>query len=1263
MEQVLLSCRYQVLCSIFFLLSTTFIMNHFLQWNCRGLLSNLDDVHDLFDTYKAACLCLQETYLHTNMKTPLRRHNIFRKDRNDTIRASGGVAILTRASIPVRAVNLDTELEAVAVQMCLDRILTVCSLYLPPGENIAQKDIEDLCNQLPTPFILLGDFNAHNPLWGSARTDGRGKMVEKWLLSSSVCLLNTGTPTYIHSATQTFSALDLSFCSPSLFGVLEWSALENPLGSDHFPVLLRYLPQIDILTTRPPRWKLQQADWNAFSEKCNMSLIPLDKVTIEEANTIITNAILDAATQSIPQTSGRLPKRPKPWWNEECEETRKMQNRAWGRFRRYPTIENLLLFKKARAKARWTRKQAKRSSWHSFVSSLSITTPSKLVWERLRKIRGIHTSYTVPILVVNGRTCDSLEEQADALGEHFEKVSSSAHYTTEFLKIKTEAEKKRIPVHGGDCLAYNQPFTEVELNRALVCTKSTSPGPDRVMYTMLSHLPKASKLVLLEFFNQVWIQGTFPSAWKIATVIPLLKSGKESSSPTSYRPIALTSCIGKTFERMVNNRLVYFLEENKCLSELQCGFRTGRSTTDHLVRVETMIREAFVRRQHCLSVFFDLEKAYDTAWRYGILRDLHHFGIKGRLLRCISNFLQDRRFRVRLGTTLSRPFVQENGVPQGSVLSVTLFLVKINSVANVLPPSMSYSLYVDDIQISFSSMNLTTCERQVQLALNKLTKWSHQNGFKFSHEKTVCVHFKRVRGMFPPPNLKLNGQDLAVQSEHKFLGVTFDSKLTFLAHIKNLKVKCIKSLNLLKVLSHKSWGADRDTLHRIYAAIVRSKLDYGCVVYGSARKSVLKVLDPVHHQGLRSITGAFRTSPVESLYVEANEWSLERRRFYLSVSYAFRVRGHPEHPALSFVTETRFKQFFLRKPTVTPPFSMRVLQGIEAYAFTEYHSPVLQPCGRIPPWDPPPKCNYSLGKYQKRDTAPYVLQQEFLYLKESFGDHTAFYTDGSKTVRAVSCAMVTECCTKTHRLPNFVSVFTAELYAIFITLSYILDHRIKCAVIYSDSMSSLQAICSLGKPTNHLVSRARYLVNKAAGKGLCLNFCWVPSHVGITGNEQADTAAAAALSSVISVLEVPSQDLGAVLRRAITKKWQQHWVKHENNKLRLTKNTVHKSAISLHSRFQQVVLTRLRIGHTHLTHGFLLRREEPPHCMHCDEQLSVVHLLISCPLYECQRQRCFREFYAYHIPLHPALLLGDEPFLPFSRIFSFLNDIDVLKAL
>ncbi|OOZ61509.1 hypothetical protein BOW45_13050 [Solemya velum gill symbiont] len=206
---------------------------------------------------------------------------------------------------------------------------------------------------------------------------------------------------------------------------------------------------------------------------------------------------------------------------------------------------------------------------------------------------------------------------------------------------------------------------------------------------------------------------------------------------------------------MINDCLVWFLGSNNLLTNLQCGFRQGRSTIDHLVQLEIHIRDAFLKKEHVVTIFFDLEKAYKTTWQYGILKHLFDSGLKCHLPVFIQNFFYDCHFRVRLGSTLSDTFSQEMGVPQGSILSVVLFPIKINSIVFCMKTDTEGSLYVDDSSISYRSKHMCTMERHLQQCLNKLDKWANTDGFKFSKTKTVCIHFCQLRGLHPDPTLFL----------------------------------------------------------------------------------------------------------------------------------------------------------------------------------------------------------------------------------------------------------------------------------------------------------------------------------------------------------------------------------------------------------------------------------------------------------------------------------------------------------------------------
>lgn len=207
-----------------------------------------------------------------------------------------------------------------------------------------------------------------------------------------------------------------------------------------------------------------------------------------------------------------------------------------------------------------------------------------------------------------------------------------------------------------------------------------------------------------------------PEDWKNAIVIPFLKSSKPPTSPSSYRPIALTS-LAKTYKSIIY--ITYLHSWNKTPYRLTPAWiQKGLFNNWPFRETGTRNTRCILHKQHCLAVFFDLEKAYDTTWRYGILWDL---GIRGRMLNCLCDFLSNRTFQVRLGTVLSRIFVQDNGVPQGCILSTTLFIVKMNSINMVIPHTVMHSFYVDDLQIACCASNQSSCERQLHFTINKPT--------------------------------------------------------------------------------------------------------------------------------------------------------------------------------------------------------------------------------------------------------------------------------------------------------------------------------------------------------------------------------------------------------------------------------------------------------------------------------------------------------------------------------------------------------------
>ena len=238
--------------------------------------------------------------------------------------------------------------------------------------------------------------------------------------------------------------------------------------------------------------------------------------------------------------------------------------------------------------------------------------------------------------------------------------------------------------------------------------------------------------------------------------------------------------------------------------------------------------------------------------------------------------------------------MQEEGLPQESVLSVTLFAIAINEITKQLGSEVHCTLYVDDFTIFVSAATITHSTRVIQIAVNNLEQWTKTKGMRFSIEKTMAIKFeKRKKG--EEPQLTLHGSRIQVRESTRYLGLIIDKRLKWKDHVDHLRAKCTSSGNLIKHVSRLSWGANRKTLQRLYTTLVQSKLDYGAQVYGASKSNVLKRLEPIENACLRAITGAFRSSPAVSLCVETGMLPLDFYRDMLTLKH-FKIQSLPNSP-------------------------------------------------------------------------------------------------------------------------------------------------------------------------------------------------------------------------------------------------------------------------------------------------------------------------------------------------------------------------------
>ena len=276
-----------------------------------------------------------------------------------------------------------------------------------------------------------------------------------------------------------------------------------------------------------------------------------------------------------------------------------------------------------------------------------------------------------------------------------------------------------------------------------------------------------------------------------------------------------------------------------------------------------------------------------------------------------------------------------------------------------------------------------------------------------------------------------------------------------------------------------------------------------------------------------------------------------------------------------------------------------------------------------------------------------VYQQRFLELRAKHPNFNVFYTDGSKTVESVGCAFVLDSQSSSYSLHPACSMYTAELYAILKALDFADVNGLKKVLVGSDSTSELQTLDS--PYSRHPVAQRIFKRLVPLSARADVHFCWVPSHVGIQGNEAADAAAKSAdADGDVLVHLLPASDLQNVFRCRLLDTWQTEWDVETGNKLHAVKPTIGVwRSSSRPSRREDVILTRLRIGHSRLTHGHLLQGLDPPLCHTCNVILSIRHILVECVDLAYLRQ-------TFNLSGCLSSLLGDDSSI-LSHVFSFLR--------
>lgn len=698
--------------------------------------------------------------------------------------------------------------------------IIIVSCYVSPNsdmeyiENTLGELSQLIQNKRPKGFLIGGDFNAKSPEWGSNRTDPRGSILSEWINSENLYILNIGnSPTFRRHNQE--SVIDITLATEDLAGKVKgWKVLEEETLSLHQYIYF----EIDLSPSNPADYsRTTDRKWNIKSLNVQVLLNTIEEgIKNRNINTVdifvdIVNKACDKAMKKIRPNQ----KKEVYWWNSDINDKRKeciKKRRAHLRSGRRANVDERQRKQKyeqyleAKRDLAFKIQKSKAQKWKEIVEELD-----KDIWG---------TGYKIVTKKI-GRSLPNIpnEIKQDILKELFPE-----HPRIIFQKEEVDE-------------GYIEEFTKEELIEAIERIKpNKAPGPDQIPPKVVKEITMVFPDLLLNVFNRLLKSGEFPSMWKEGRVV-LIPKPRKPSQPPKYRPICLLNTIGKLYETLITRRLSKELDEKNVLSPYQFGFRTGKSTIDAVKRVTDICKKEMEKKRSrtrnlCLMVTLDIKNAFSSAsWRH-IVDSLTSNGISPYLKNIFKSYLHDRKI-----THGDVSFHMSAGVPQGSVAAAVLWNILYDGVLRLeFQGDVHLVAYADDLAVIVLARTENELEILTNDALAKIHNWMSEKQLEVAPEKSEAVLLSG-RKKCRPLNVQINGENIKVAKELKYLGVILDYRLSFYSHIKYVTEKANKTATALAHILPRTGGAGENK-RRVLQSATDSVMLYAAPVWSSSLRYI-----------------------------------------------------------------------------------------------------------------------------------------------------------------------------------------------------------------------------------------------------------------------------------------------------------------------------------------------------------------------------------------------------------------------------------------
>ena len=1100
------------------------------------------------------------------------------------------------------------------------------------SNNTSSRTLERVLypQTLSTNSLVLGDFNTHHPWWDPlAPTSSGAQQFVEWIDQQNLSLLNSpGDPTFFRPNLERGSVIDLTLATENLANkIQDWQILPD-LGSDHFGILFTIQGTTQDLVNTPielGRFNTKLADWELFTstlqnhgfdfdfpetvnsqvsfnllQKNNELSNILDKSAEE-----FTKAITKAAEASIPQTTPGA--RAKAWWNPALKDLRK--DMMWKqRNISNSQIETKLLYLQAKNLYFQEIKKAKRDHWNQFLEKEDPQTIFKAMsYTKDRRIERIPQIQSIR----NPKLEDSFEGKCSAFRQ------------TLFPPPPTAPDPQWDNYRSLD---WNWPtLTKVELETACSAkVKGKTPGPDSITQEIILQAYKAIPVVFYKLYSTLINTGYHPKCWKQATGAILKKPGKpDYSKPKAYRVISLLNCLGKVSERILAQRLGYLAETTTLLHPSQIGGRLRKSAIDAALLLTTEIETNKRLKRKTSTLFLDVKGAFDHVAKNQLLAILQRLRLPISLISWTNSFLNNRTLRLSFDGQTEKFSTINTGIPQGSPISPILFLIYIRD----LFPSMAVKIlsYIDDIALTVSSTSLKKNIRILEREVTKIYQLGAVNAIQFDLDKTELIHFINS-AKAKTATLKLpNGETVQPKEIVRWLGIWFDSGLTFKQHIAIRVSQARSAFYRMNRLANTERGLSPFSMRQLYQACVTSIADYGSIVWWKGQTQFKNQLQALQNLALRKILGVFKTTPIIPMEVEAALLPPDIRLNASIRQYAFRVlKLSPNHPINKEIAQWGYNSF--------RPIQLQRIKNSISGCFDNNPIEKILPFN-FPPWKRDIPFSVEISKLSKEDTT--LVHNQYINQQRS-KNLLAIYTDASSMPQGTGIGVGLVAINYSQgpgkpiykgisNLGSSQLVYNGELEGVTQAFEYTatIAQPGQQVRIYSDNQAGIYRLKTPSdNPGQSWQIRTLNAAQQIKDKGASIILSWVPGHTEIVGNEMADSLAKEATTLYPTEPETTSFALlGLKIKQTNSVEWRSTLEKY-GQKPNSNPTTYHrKFNWKISSKLQLPLGTKrelassfyqLKFSHGYLKSYLFKRGHTTNNKCRCGQPETSEHLLLSC---------------------------------------------------